>query len=81
MMAKLALGGNKKCGPGEICDRKDKKGRKRIQGEFLKKTHIELEVFFTKFHDGIEISGPSLNKKKEYYFLNSVVHISHHTLQ
>ena len=24
-MAKLALGGNKKCGPGEICDRTDKK--------------------------------------------------------
>ena len=44
-MAKLALGGNKKCGPGEICDRKDKKGRKRIQGKFLKKTPTELEVF------------------------------------
>ena len=42
LMAKLALGGNKKCGPGEICDRKDKKGRKRIQGKFLKKTLIEL---------------------------------------
>ena len=60
-MAKLALGGNKICGPGEICDRKDKKGRKRIQGNFLKKTPKESEVFLTPSHDGIEISGLSWN--------------------
>ena len=62
-MAKLALGGNKKCGPGEICDRKGKKGRKRIQGKFPKKTTIELEVFLTPCHDGNEILVLSLNKE------------------